>query len=340
MIKKLLLLVVIFNLNSVVFSQNDSIRLNNKDLLVGELKELDKSVLTFDTKYADKDFKIKWKSVAEVYSSRTFIISLADGTRITSAIHTDPSNKNNVLITIQGIQKSVSISNVIFLEPIESTFFSRLEANFDIGMTLTKTNNLRSITTNFDLNYLAYKWDFGMAFNLVYSEQDDVDNVNRWSGNINAKRAYSSNWFLQISTDLLSNTEQRLKLRNTTGLGAGYYFKRNNNLSFGLGGGLAYNNEKYSGIGVEDKNSMEAYIALQFNKYDIGDLSLLTSLRIAPSITEKGRNRTDFNFTMKYDLPLDFYIKMEVTYNYDNQPVEGATKDDYVFQTTFGWEFN
>jgi len=32
------------------------------------------------------------------------------------------------------------------------------------------------------------------------------------------------------------------------------------------------------------------------------------------------------------------YVKLGYTLNYDSQPVEGASKNDYVFQTTFGWE--
>lgn len=339
MIKKLLLLVVIFNLNSVVYSQNDSIRLSNNDLLIGELKELDKSVLTFDTNYADKDFKIKWSKVSEVYSSRTFIITLFNGDRFNSSIKTDSANKSNVLVHFEGAEKSVHLSDVVFLEPVASNFLNRLEADFDIGLTLTKTNNLRSITSNFGMKYLAYKWSFGTSFNLVYSKQDDVDDVNRWSGNITAQRTFIDNWYLQLASDLLSNTEQRLRLRNATSLGAGYYIKRNNTLSFGLGAGLAYNQERFFD-NIENNNSVEGYAALQFNKYNIGDLSMLTTLIYFPSITDSGRNRVDFNFTMKYDLPLEFYIKMEVTYNYDSRPVEGAAKDDYVFQTTFGWEFN
>ena len=43
-------------------------------------------------------------------------------------------------------------------------------------------------------------------------------------------------------------------------------------------------------------------------------------------------------FDLKYDLPLDFYIRLGYTLNYDNKPVEGATESDYVLQTSFGWE--
>jgi len=49
--------------------------------------------------------------------------------------------------------------------------------------------------------------------------------------------------------------------------------------------------------------------------------------------------RFDFKVDLKYDLPLDFYIKLGYTQNFDNRPVEGASQNDYVIQTSFGWEF-
>ena len=41
---------------------------------------------------------------------------------------------------------------------------------------------------------------------------------------------------------------------------------------------------------------------------------------------------------LKYEFPLDFFINLGFTLNYDNQPVEDASETDYVLQTTFGWE--
>ena len=60
----------------------------------------------------------------------------------------------------------------------------------------------------------------------------------------------------------------------------------------------------------------------------------------SPSITEKGRFRLDSNTYLKYKITPDLYIKTSFTYNFDNQPAVGASKGDYVFQTTFGWDNN
>lgn len=84
---------------------------------------------------------------------------------------------------------------------------------------------------------------------------------------------------------------------------------------------------------------MESYLGTEVNLYDIGDLDLMSRLVLYPSITEKGRVRSDFKFDAKYDLPLDLYVKAGFSLNYDNQAVEGASKSDYVLQTGIGWEF-
>ncbi len=65
---------------------------------------------------------------------------------------------------------------------------------------------------------------------------------------------------------------------------------------------------------------------------------MFTKLYLYPSITEKYRLRTLLNYTVKYDLPRDFYIKCGIDYNYDNKPIEGVDPDDYVITAGIGWE--
>ncbi|MCE2497160.1 MAG: hypothetical protein J4F31_11390 [Flavobacteriales bacterium] len=43
-----------------VFGQNDTRGLINGDLIVGDVKTVNKGVLTVETDYSDSDFKIEW----------------------------------------------------------------------------------------------------------------------------------------------------------------------------------------------------------------------------------------------------------------------------------------
>ena len=58
-----------------------------------------------------------------------------------------------------------------------------------------------------------------------------------------------------------------------------------------------------------------------------------------PSLSEKGRFRTDFNITSKYTIISDFYVKLGFTLNYDNQPAVSGTEMDYNLTTGVGWKF-
>jgi len=335
---KQLLFFILLLTNSLLFAQKDSIVLQNKDILIGEIKDLDKSVLTFKTSYSDSDFKIKWSNIKEIYSKRSFIVALSNGDRFTASIETDTNNKHIILLNAGGYILESELENIIFLDALGESFLSRLTAQFDLGVTLTKANNSKQFTANALLGYAASKWKLDASFNTVLSSQDNTESIKRIEGDGHFQWFLPKDWFLSTSANFLSNNEQKLQLRSTGKLGGGYYFIHNNSMSFGAGIGLAYNNESYTDATIPSKNSMESYFGTQFNKYDIGDLSLLTSAFAYPSLTEKGRFRADFKLDLKYDLPWDFYIKTGVTYNYDNQPAEGATTADYVFQTSFGWE--
>ena len=171
------------------------------------------------------------------------------------------------------------------------------------------------------------------------SRQEGATDINRMDAELGGDYYLPHDWFVNAKAIYLANDEQLLDLRSTYQAGAGYYFIRNNSMFFSANGGLAMTTENFSSD-TPDRNSTEGYVGIGFNKYAIGDLSVQTAASLYPSFSQSGRYRVDFNFDMKYDLPLDFYIRLGLSYNYDNQPIEGAEDSDYVFTTSFGWEWN
>ena len=326
--------------SSLVFSQNDSIILSNSDVLIGKIESLDKSVLTFSTPYSDSDFKIKWHKVQEIYSDRTFTISLTNGQRFQSVIRTDSTDIKKVILKNEGVSFSEDLTKVILLDPYGSSFFSRLEFNIDFGITLTKANNFKQFSINSSFLYDSNKWGVYGNYGTIRSTQDKTEDIYRMDAAAGFQWFLPKDWYAEFSVNFLSNNEQKIKLRTTMRLGPGYYFTRNNSLVFSASAGLAINNESSTDPLLDTNTSAEAYLGVYFNKYDINDFSVLTSIVFSPSLTEDNRFRTDFKLDLKYDLPWDLYVKVGTTYNYDSQPVEGAPEGDYVFETGFGWEWN
>ncbi|WP_020531734.1 DUF481 domain-containing protein [Flexithrix dorotheae] len=318
-----------------IFGQADSLILNNNNVLVGEIKDMDRGVLTMETPYSDSDFKVEWNGVKEIYTVTSFLITLSDGSRYNGSLETVESGK----IRINDERETIIISHneLVFLKSVDDGFWSQLYASVDFGYSITRANNLKQLSLRSNIGYLAERWSADMSVNSVNSTQDSVEAIRRQDGNFTYRQFLPKDWFLIGQLSFLSNTEQKLDLRTNGKLGIGKYVIHTNTTYWAFQGGASFNNENFSSEAA-DKQSLEGFFGTELNLYDVGDLSLLTKVIAYPGITEKGRWRADFVFDTKYDLPLDFYIKLGFTLNYDNQPVVGASATDYVFQTTFGWE--
>jgi len=338
MFRKYLLIVFILLLSKSLVAENDTLYVSNGDVLVGEIKGMERGILVIETDYSDSDFKIEWEKIVEIYSERNFIIALSKGERFYGNIKTNPSSKKELIIQEAGKENYVTLNDVVLIDAVKSDFFSRLSASLDLGFTITKANNLRQFTTRTNLGYLTEDWSANASLDAVRSAQDDIDDTERTDAKLGFRYFLPADWFLLVSADFLQNDEQKLKLRSTTSSGAGNYIIHSNSVYFAGAVGLAWTNESFDDSAQTNRNSTEGFAGIELNMFDIGDLSLLTNLTVYPSFTESGRVRADFKLDLKYDLPLDFYIKLGYTHNYDNEPVEGASENDYVFQTTFGWE--
>ena len=240
-----------------------------------------------------------------------------------------------------GQEINTTPTDIVWLDDLDKGFWSQLYASIDIGFDLAKANNLRQLSSRTNIGYMAKRWNIDGIYNALYSVQDNTDKIERFDGGISFKYFLPKDWYPLASLNFLTNTEQKLQLRTTGLIGMGKYVIHTNATYWGFILGVNYNNETYYTDSIPGRNSMEGLIGTELNLFDIGNLNLMTKVSAYPSFTESGRWRTDLDFDARYEMPFDddFYIKMGVTFNYDNQPVEGASDLDYVLHTGFGWEW-
>lgn len=349
-----LALTLVFSLSSLAYSQTDSLILRNNDLIVGEIKSMDRGVLTFKTDYSDVDFKVKWEKVNQMASNTIFLITLSDGRRYKGKL----SSLNDSLVEINSYaekvflkfsKKTQNIENpegnkvgvpnqeIVYLNPLDEGFWSRLSFNFDVGINLTKASDFHQFSFNTGLGYLADRWKNNLTINTLKSNQENSSPVSRTEFNNQFNYFLPKDFYLIYYLNLLSNTEQLIDLRTSNMVGIGKYLVHTNKSYFGFSAGVNFNNEKFSG--QESSNqSGEIFLGAQYNIFDIGDLDLLTNIVAYPSLTTKDRIRTDFKFDIRYEFKFDLYFRVGTTINFDNQPTEGASELDYIFQTTVGWK--
>ncbi len=327
--------VLFFLLPFLIYGQNDSIWMKNNDLLVGELKSLSKSVLTYETDYSDKDFQIDFDKISRFSTQNLFVVNLTDNSRHTGTIKSVGAGKLQILYGTMLIRE-IDIQEIVFLSEIDQKFWKRFSGAIDLGFNLAKTNNNVQLTSSGNLKYSSDTYNSTFSFNTLISDQDNVEKIERTEFGLMGRK-FLKNWYVEADLNYLSSTELDIKHRINPGLGAGRNILVTNKLYWAAGIGLNYNIEQYFDP-TQDKESLEAKLSTQFEMFNFSDLSVLTKVTGYPSLSEKGRFRLDYNLTFKYDLPWDFYIKTDFTLNYDNQPPGNASSSDYVLSSGFGWE--
>ncbi len=319
------------------FAQTDSLTLKNKHYIIGEIKSMDKGVLVIKTSYSKDDFRIKWDEIEGFFSEQSILLTSAERGRLYGPV-ISPELGKLMIDTEDFGQITLDFEEVLYVKPFDRRFLDRLNASIDLGFTMTRASNQRQFNLRSRLGYIAEKWSLDGTYNTLTTLQDEADEISRTDGDISYAYLLPKQWFVMARLDFLSNTEQRLELRTNYKLGGGKYLMRSNYMSWTAFAGTSFNNENFFGD-ENDRQSVESWFGSELNMFNTGDISIFSNVFVYPSLTESGRVRVDYKIDLKYDLPLDFYIKTGLTLNYDNQPAIQAGSTDFVWQTSFGWSW-
>ena len=342
---RIILLIMVMGV-SALKAQQDSLLMNTGEILAGEIKGFDEGVLTIETGYSDKDFKVEWDKVVSIRTVTKFVIINTEGNRLFGRLVSEKDNPSRVVIEDEKAGFPVmAIDDIVFFKEIDDDFWSRVDFKISAGFSLAKANNSNQFTANLSTGYMSDRYIndlYVKALRSLQTTEDVTARVRRTEGGLGFLIFFVRDkaWFGVARSDLLQSSEQNLKIRALTKAGAGNYVVKNNRMNLGLAGGIGWNYEDYSDDdpATTDRNSAELFAAAEYTIFDLGDLELNTKVIAYPSLTEKGRFRSDFDFNIEYEFGFDLFINLGFTLNYDNQPVGGASSDDYVFATTIGWK--
>ena len=331
------------------FSQTDSIVFNNGQYMVGEIKNMSMGVLQVETEYSDSDFKIDWELINYIKSDQIYLIQTSKKGRHNGAFATTPGDGTKVDIEDKNDGKiTVNLMDIVNLRTIDQSFLSRLDLSLSLGYTLTKANNNQQFSGNVNMGYISNTVAVTLYGSLInnFSEEKVNDSITnkietfRWDAGAGINFFIIRDWFALVKNDLLHTSEQQLNLRSVTKGGFGNYLVRNQRMYFLVAAGGAWNYENYMNTDstqTNPRNSGEAFLGAEYKIFDIGDLKLTTSVYGYPSLTEKGRFRTDFLFDINYEFAFDMFFGVNFSLNYDSKPASGSGQYDYVLQTTIGW---
>lgn len=331
-------LTILIFFSQLSFAQNDTVIFKSGEILIGEIKAMQLGVLTVKTKYSDSDFQIEWKKVVSIHTSSQHLIHLSNGTKY----HGRLESKGDSAVQIHTINVDsvfCKVNQIVYLNAYKNKVLDRFDISLSLGFDLAKARDLATLSSWGGVGYKAEKWYANTSISALASTQEGVDDIQRFNAELNYRYDLQKKWYTVASISGLSNSEQMLDMRWNSQLGLGNFIVRTNSMYLGAKIGINRNVERYSNDD-DDRDSWEGYFGNEISLFDIGDLKLAVSALAYPSFTESKRWRLESKLDLKYDLPLDFFINLNVSLNFDNQPPTDVSEFDYILKTGFGWKLD
>ncbi len=322
--------------------KTDIITLDNGDKLTGEIKKLERGLLTVKTD-AMGTISIEWPHVASIQTRQYLEVEQTDGNRSYGRA-TQPNPTGSVLLGTTNDprgQAPLALASIVRITPIsQGRWIDRVNAHISVGLSAASANDDRQVVLSGDMTYTAARNSWTLSYegarkesaNNPVSERQDVSGMYRW--------LRSERWYWAATGGFTRNDELDLELRSLAGAGLGHYWLQSSNAAFSTLGGLVLTNEKFDGESKQD--SVEAMLRGQYEffHFDDPDVDVSASLTVFPSLTVGGRIRSELALKARYELVKDLYFELGYIRSQDNKPPsENASKNDWSLNSSLGYKF-
>jgi hypothetical protein len=329
----------LFAAATTLFAQKtDVITLANGDKVTGEIKSYASGRLTVDTSHSSW-IKVKWSLITSITSDKLFDIETIDGVHHYGTLApSDPLGKLSIVSDAETV--TVGFFEVFELAPLYETFWKKWEGSLDLGFNYTQSNNLTQFNFNFDATYRMRESQFVTELSAFFSRQEGVTGASRGSFSLLYDRYFGTRWVGEAFIGLDRNIQLGLDLRETVGVGAGYFVLRTNQSWLLTLVGFTGNHE----IPVEGDSDNSAEVAVggrySYFMYDFPKLTVGANLAVFPSLTISGRVRVEVSASVRREIVSDFYLSISVFDSFDSRdPTTLTAKNDWGPTVSIGWQF-
>jgi hypothetical protein len=328
--------------NSLVAQRTDIVVLLNGDHITGEVEELSRGRLNFNTDDVGRLF-VEWEKAASVTSDRFFEVELESGERLFGSLA--PGDVDQQLrITQDTVSRVLDMQEVVAIFPIEASFWSRIDGFIELAFTFAKANTAATYNLRGDTNYRVENAVTKLRFESYLQSQEDADATTRNNISLEYERLLAKRWSVITLARVEQNEQLSLDIRGSLGAAAGRMWVHTNVVNLGTWAGLLGNRERF--FESDATTNLEGIAALRFEWFTFtgNETDLSSNLTVFPGLTDFGRVRLNFDTRFERDLFLDFYLSLNGRYQLDSRPAvvaddEEPNKSDFSFDIALGWDF-
>lgn len=327
-------------LTCLAHAQSDVIVLRNGDQLTGEIKLLDRGLLSFESDATDT-IQIKWDHVASLSSSQYFEVWLEDGRQLYGSL-SEGTAPAEISVAEDGNVAVQSMTTVVRMTPIEGRLIERIDMSIDVGYSLAKANETSQTTVGYDFTYRDQVRLVSLNVDASTSESENDPPSTRVNTLASFRRFLEGRkWDPVAMSQVERNDELGINRRVTAGGGMGRWIRDTNQSRISFVGGLVVGNEDAEGQ-VSSEWTTEALlgIGLEWFRFDTPELDVSTRLSVYERLTGESRSRGNLDVDFRWELFADSFWGFSIYYTFDTQPQsETSEKTDYGVVTSFGWDF-
>ncbi len=344
--------------------REDRIRLNNGDLLSGDVTALQSGVLTLKA-YLDSVVKLPWSRVVSIETAEPYRLVLKDGSiffgRLRSAVPPAvpeavegsglSTSSSEVTIETSSAFYRCALSRIKIIESLDD-YRRRLAEERE-----ARTERLRkywsgtvgigveSSSGNTDKNSMSLKLDLYRKTTVdklylglygAYGKTNGVEDKNEARGELRLDVYTSRKAFYFVLGKLEYDKVQDLDLRSTVGCGLGSKIVDTDRSSFDVGGGVTFVREEFSSRKDSD---LTALITMNHSRKISDNLKLSNKLMYYLDPSDTSDFRVDFTSSITNKLTKGLSLSLDILDKYDNTPEVGKTKNDLTVRTTIQHEF-
>ncbi len=310
----------------------------NGERFVGDVISMIDGELLLQNEYAG-EITLPWSAVSELLSDEPLRIQLPDETMLSSSAEAATAGRISLPDVVDSSKQRLQLVEIVAINPpvIDPRAYQwRGKANVGLNSTSGNSDTTRfhvdgEATAENDLNrYIA-----GVDFNR--GSDNDATTVDNWTAYGSYDRFISEKLFWNNTISFKQNGLQELDLRSAIGSGLGYQFFDAEDLRLSTTAGLSYVREDFTVAPSQEFLAFQFGLDYEQQWFDwlrfFHNLQALTSLEDIDDFVLRTRSG------LRYPLSEHFVATLQVNFDYDNTPSEGAEKEDIIYAFTLGYNW-
>jgi putative salt-induced outer membrane protein YdiY len=335
-----------FSVPLLAQKDTDVIVMKNGDRFTCEIKGLSGGVLSVKVRYVDGAMAVQWSQVAQIQSTRLFLIQTESGAVYTGKISTtgasgDPPIRIEIAAAPEK-QVEVAQHEVIKLNQTSAGFWQRFDGAVNTGLLYSKGNESTQYNVSSQVAYTRERWSSDLLVNSSLASNSGAKLTTRNQADLNTLRLLRwNNWFFAGTTSFLQSSVQEINLQTTLGGGIGRYLKNTNRSSIYVLGGLGWQNVGYrqNTDDLASQNTAVGFVAGDVKVFKFKKTNLDVSASLLPAITEAGRVHFNTNAVYYIKIIQDLSWNFSFYGSWDSRPPVTLPKSDYGTSSGLSWTF-